>query len=270
VEAKVSELYGLILVGGKSLRMKQPKAELVFDQKPQWQVCQEILMSLCGQVFFSVSKNFSLNYQNLIPDIFLDPIGPLGGMISAFKKYPEKTFFILACDLPFFDQEAASFLIENHNPKKQATLFKSDQGLEPLCGIYESSVFKYLLSAYIEKIYCPKKIIEKLDIAQVTPKKASWIRNINDEHEFLKIQKNKKQIRVYYYASLREATKIPCEILRTNANTLEKLYLELKERYGFLLDQEQLRFCKNNQLVGPVSELFDQDEVVFIPPVCGG
>lgn len=268
------KLLGLVLVGGKSLRMKQPKAHLVIDEKPQWQLQQERLLPFLEEVYFSTSKNLlpPLSSSLLqIPDLFLEPIGPLGGMISAFKRYPDKAFFILACDMPHFDQEAISTLIEARDPQKKATLFVKDGMPEPLCGIYEPSVFKDLLYFFGIDVYCPQKIVQQIATKVVTPRDSRWLLNMNHDHEFLKLKEcTKKEITVHYYASLRECSKMAHEVLKTDAQSVGQLFLELKLRYGFGFQQSDLRFAKNNQLVSAVCELEDKDEVVFIPPVSGG
>lgn len=263
-----NSILGLVLVGGKSQRMGQAKAYLVHDQKPQWQVCQEILKPFFEKVYFSTSKNLTppLDAEHLIEDM-VEPCGPLGGIISAFKFRPQSAFFVLACDMPHFKEEAVKNLLLERDPQKKGTVFYKN-GVEPLCAIYEPSIFNDLLHAHSHGIYCPKKILENLDIKKLSPKNEQWLTNINYEHELLGLKT--KEIKVHYYASLREKTKKSVEILRTDARNLSHLYFELKHKYGFQFDLNNLRFAKNNQLVSAVSELEDQDDVIFIPPVSGG
>ena len=265
----LNSILGLVLVGGKSKRMGQAKAYLVHDQKPQWQVCQEVLKPFFEKVYFSTSKNLTppLNGEHLIEDV-VEPCGPLGGIISAFKLMPKNAFFVLACDMPHFKEEAVKSLLLERDPQKKATVFYKN-GVEPLCGIYEPCIFDDLLKAKTQGIYCPKKILEGLDIKKVKPKNERWLTNINYEHDLLGFKKN-KEIKVHYYASLREKTQKAVEIFATDAQNLSHLYFELKHKYSFEFDLNNLRFAKNNQLVSAVSELEDQDDVIFIPPVSGG
>jgi molybdopterin-guanine dinucleotide biosynthesis protein A/molybdopterin converting factor small subunit len=266
------DLLGVVLVGGKSLRMGEAKAHMLVDNIPQWQRSHDALKEVCKEVLYSTSKNLSqalpVASKFLIEDIFVEPFGPLGGMISAFKHNPDRAIFFLACDMPQFSKEAAVFLRGFRDPKKKATLFVKDGHIEPLCGIYEPAVFLELLHSYAKGLYCPRKIAEQLDIKRVLVPKADWLLNINHPHE--RVAKAIKTVTVHYYAMLAEQSMKPNELLSTTADNLLELYLELKSRYGFLMDENSLRFAKNNKMVSAVCKLTDQDEVVFIPPVCGG
>jgi len=49
-------LYGLVLSGGKSTRMKKDKSTLEYYGKTQTQFCYELLSRYCTQVFISNRK----------------------------------------------------------------------------------------------------------------------------------------------------------------------------------------------------------------------
>lgn len=277
VETPRSEPIGLVLVGGKSSRMKSAKAHLSFGEQPQWRVCEELLLPSCQSVYFSVSpqlvKAIPVEKHRLISDIFVEPIGPLGGIMSAFKKQPEAAFFVLACDLPFFDKMAAQFLLRQRNLKKKATVFVKDDEIEPLCGIYEPAIFLDLAKSWSRGIYCPRRILSGLDVERVSAADEKWLTNINHAHELvelLKVSAGTKTVVVNYYASLREETKRSQEQMETSVTTLGELFLELKKKYGLTMDERALRFAKNDRLVSKDEPIEHNDSIVFIPPVSGG
>jgi molybdopterin converting factor subunit 1 len=78
------------------------------------------------------------------------------------------------------------------------------------------------------------------------------------------------QIRLRYYALLREQAGRQHETVDTAARTPAALYEELAARHGFRLPQEQLKVAVNSVFSSWSSPLADGDEVVFIPPVAGG
>lgn len=78
------------------------------------------------------------------------------------------------------------------------------------------------------------------------------------------------QLRLRYYASLREAAGRGDESLDTQATTPAALYAELAARHGFRLSQAQLQVAVNAAFSAWDRPLADGDEVVFIPPVAGG
>lgn len=270
------DLLGLILAGGKSLRMQQAKAHLVINKHPQWQICEQILKPYCSEVYFSVSPQLipplPVASERLIEDIFVNPIGPLGGIMSAFSKYPQVAFFVLACDLPFFNDQAVRLLLSERDPNKKATVFFSNSGIEPLCGIYEPDVFSELAVFFSKGLYCPRAILHRLDIKKVSIVDDRLVTNLNYAKQLddLKARYKEKRVTLHYYASLREKTDRFEETLVTKATTIQDLFNELKQKYLWTLEEQTLRFAKNDRLVGKDDFIDDEDVIVFIPPVSGG
>ena len=79
-----------------------------------------------------------------------------------------------------------------------------------------------------------------------------------------------REIRVQYYALLREQAGRSAETLQTRARTPRDLYVELRARYPFTLPPEMLRVAVNTEFGDWSQELKAGDAVVFIPPVAGG
>jgi sulfur-carrier protein len=79
-----------------------------------------------------------------------------------------------------------------------------------------------------------------------------------------------KQVRVQYYAMLREERGISDENIDTSANTAGELYAELQRAHGFTLDAGQLKVVVNAEFAEWDRPLSAGDTVVFIPPVAGG
>jgi molybdopterin converting factor small subunit len=78
------------------------------------------------------------------------------------------------------------------------------------------------------------------------------------------------QLKIQYYALMREQAGRSEEIIETRAPTPADLYAELKSRYGFSLTREQLKVAVNSEFSPWSRRLAAGDAVVFIPPVAGG
>ncbi|MDH3510796.1 MAG: MoaD/ThiS family protein [Gammaproteobacteria bacterium] len=76
-------------------------------------------------------------------------------------------------------------------------------------------------------------------------------------------------IRVEYFAILREHVGQTSEELQTNAKTVAQLFDELDGRYQFP-KMVNLKVAINDEFGEWNSALTDGDSVVFIPPVAGG
>ena len=79
-----------------------------------------------------------------------------------------------------------------------------------------------------------------------------------------------REIRVQYYALLREQAGRSSEILQTGARTARELYAELAAKYPFTLPADMLRVAVNAEFGDWTQPLRAGDAVVFIPPVAGG
>jgi molybdopterin converting factor subunit 1 len=78
------------------------------------------------------------------------------------------------------------------------------------------------------------------------------------------------QLKIQYYALLREQAGRSEEMLETLAATPAEVYAELVQRYGFTLAPDQLKVAVNSEFSEWTRKLSAGDAVVFIPPVAGG
>jgi molybdopterin converting factor subunit 1 len=78
------------------------------------------------------------------------------------------------------------------------------------------------------------------------------------------------QLKIQYYALMREQAGRSEETLETAAATPADLYGELLQRYPFTLVREQLKVAVNSEFSDWSRPLRPGDAVVFIPPVAGG
>jgi molybdopterin-guanine dinucleotide biosynthesis protein A len=185
---KIKNLYGLILAGGFSRRMGQDKALMNYHGKPQIEYVQNLLEISCEKVFLS-KRNNQPTYKNITPiddgSEFLN-IGPLGGILSAMKAYPNVSWLVMACDLPFVSSETLEVLIKSRDHQKIATAFKSthDSLPEPLCAIWEGQAYSSILEFLEKGIHCPRKVLIKSDSYLIDQSNPRWLDNINDLKEF--------------------------------------------------------------------------------------
>jgi len=78
------------------------------------------------------------------------------------------------------------------------------------------------------------------------------------------------EIRIRYFAVLRERAGTAGETVRTAAATAAELYDELAARHSFDLPRSALRVAVNDEFADWSRPLAPGDQVVFIPPVAGG
>ncbi len=185
---KIKNLYGLILAGGFSKRMGQDKALMAYHGKPQIEYVQDLLNAYCQEFFLSKRSNQSTynNFPSINDTEEFSDIGPLGGILSAMKAYPNVSWLIMACDLPFVTNETLRYLIENRKEQSLATAFKSahDDLPEPLCTIWEGHGYNKIQDFLKNGLRCPRKILINGGIHLIEQKNLRWLDNVNDQNEY--------------------------------------------------------------------------------------
>lgn len=186
-----STLYGLVLAGGKSTRMKVDKSILHYHGTPQVEHAVHLLQKHCDKVFISNRKDQSeLSGHTIAPQIHdqtqFSDIGPIGGILSAMTLHPDAAWLILACDLPFITEETLRTLIAKRNQEKIATAYISthDQLPEPLCAIWEAHSAPRILEFVKQGMQCPRKILINSDVQLIQPQQRNALDNINNPEEY--------------------------------------------------------------------------------------
>lgn len=184
-------LNGLVLAGGKSIRMGFDKGTIDWHGKPQRYYMADMLKSLCNEVFISRrSDQEEANEQYAtLEDTFIG-LGPYGAILSAFREQPDCAWLVIACDLPLLDLKTLQYLIANRDPSKLATTFGNGyEGFpEPLITIWEPKSYFVLLSFLAQGYSCPRKVLINTDVHLLTAPDTNVLTNVNTPEELEKIK----------------------------------------------------------------------------------
>jgi len=188
-QAAQNPLYGLVLAGGRSRRMGRDKAALSYHQRNQTAYLSNLLKKFCQETFISCRKEQArekhLIDEQQIHDQFAD-LGPMGGILSAFKTHPHASWLVIACDLPFVDEAMLQQLIKQRHPFKVATCFKnSEQGWPaPLCTVYEPKAYARLLQFFAQGYHCPRKMLMNSAIFEIPCATENGLKNANTPADY--------------------------------------------------------------------------------------
>ena len=173
-------LNGLILSGGLSTRMGEDKRLIKYHDKTQEQYLFNLLTPYCSEVYVSINENQQTDLPHIF-DLDLSVKSPVVGIISAFDKHPETAWLVVACDMPFVNQEVIEYLIKHRNPEKFATAFENPEEHfpEPLLTIYEPKIYEKLQEAINEGRKSPMKILQELAIKLLEVPDNKTLMNIN-------------------------------------------------------------------------------------------
>lgn len=167
------KIHGLLLLGGRSTRMKQDKAFLPYptpssntgnstaSTTPLFLHLLELLRQACpGTVYIShnSSQKDRLAEHKMPDDVILveddstlGDIGPATGVLSIHRQAPTETFLILATDFPLITLHTLTHLLSHHsNPSNTSAvttyLHPTDHHPEPVLSIWTPSALSTLES----------------------------------------------------------------------------------------------------------------------------
>jgi molybdenum cofactor guanylyltransferase len=274
-------LLGLVLSGGRSSRMGSDKAAIRHGDRTQLEHAVDLLRPVAGEVFVSVR-----------PDQVADPLraqfaqivdggdveGPAAGIRAAQLARPAAAWLVVACDLPRLNESTLRHLVAHRDPGRIATAFRSSHdGLpEPLCAIYEPAAVPALQQYLATGRNCPRKFLINSDTLLLDQPDPEALDNVNTPDELAMARQRadapaaKREIRVQYFALLREQAGTRDESVATAARTPGELFRELSSRHHFTLQPAMLKVAVNAEFREWSHPLAAGDVVVFIPPVAGG
>jgi molybdopterin-guanine dinucleotide biosynthesis protein A len=187
--ARRAPLRGLVLAGGLSQRMQTDKGRLRYGPtgREQREVAAALLAEVCQDVFVSCRAEQAAELPaglQPLPDTFLG-LGPLGGILSAFRHDPNAAWLVLACDLPFLTAETLRQLVTGRQPGRLATAFQSpgNEFPEPLITIFEPRAYPELLRFLGLGYSCPRKMLINSDVEVLPTPNSEALRNVNTPAE---------------------------------------------------------------------------------------
>lgn len=187
-------LNGLVLAGGKSLRLGSDKGMINWHGTEQRGYMAGLLQPFCKEVFISCREEQlqALNGKyKTITDSFVG-LGPYGAILSAFRQQPNAAWLVVACDLPLLDAAALRFLVQRRRMAATATAFESPHdGLpEPLIAIWEPKSYSLLLSFLAQGYSCPRKVLINSDACILKAPSDNVLMNVNTPED-LQLAKEK-------------------------------------------------------------------------------
>jgi molybdopterin-guanine dinucleotide biosynthesis protein A len=188
-------ISGIILSGGKSLRMGSNKAFIKIDGIPIIERIYTLFNKFFNEIIIVTDiKDYFSNWDVKIYDDLIPHKGALGGIYTGLFFSSFHFSFCVACDMPFLQESVIHYLIEQKNGY-DIIVPKTQDGFQPLHAIYSKNCLKpirSLMGAEKSKIIdlfpmVHTKIIEEKEFLNLDPKKTSFV-NVNTPEELLMIQ----------------------------------------------------------------------------------
>ena len=138
------KITGIILAGGKNLRMGKNKAFLEIKGQRIIDRTKQLFVDLFDEVF--LVANSPLDYLDLnlrvVSDLFPGG-GALGGIYSGLFHASHSHAFVAACDMPFLNKALISHL-STLSPGYDIVIPKMEDGWQPLHAVYSQKCLPFM------------------------------------------------------------------------------------------------------------------------------
>ncbi len=191
-----NNLFGLVLCGGSSVRMKTDKAFLNYHGKEQIYYLADKMESICEQVFISCNESqkdkIDPYYKVIVDSATFQNSGPINAILTAFELYPNKAFFVMACDYPLLTSADLVMLKDAFiKHKKTVSFYNNNTNFrEPLIAIYHPSDLSQLLAFYKNGNTSLQLFLNDIDALKVEPLNLKSIISIDSPSDFYNIKSN--------------------------------------------------------------------------------
>jgi molybdopterin-guanine dinucleotide biosynthesis protein A len=187
-------MNGLVLSGGQSSRMGQPKCLLDYHGVPQYRHVADMLSPFCEQVFISclaAQKPWFEPRKCLLDQSKYGEIGPMNGLLSAFDYDPASSWMVLGCDYPLLEMTDLLQLLTQRDPDRPATLFGSTDGsgIEPLLGIYEPAAGAFLREAWQAGQYSLRRMLPACGAKTVIAQHPEHLKSVDTAGDYEQVTK---------------------------------------------------------------------------------
>ncbi|MDH5680113.1 MAG: molybdenum cofactor guanylyltransferase [Spirochaetota bacterium] len=137
------KLLGMVLCGGLSSRMKSDKGLLEIQGQTWVEIAINIINPFSDRVVLSIN-NTQLDSYRVFSDkhkLIVDTMplsGPLNGLLSVHRAYPQRDLLVLPCDLISMTGDSIAQLVAKYESDSNHDIyvFQNNGRMEPLVGIY--------------------------------------------------------------------------------------------------------------------------------------
>jgi len=177
-------MRGLVLAGGKSRRFGSDKTQAVYQGESFLSRTVRILAELkLSPLVVTREGAFITRPDSEILWDSLPEKGPLGGIYTAMKKFPEDDFLVLTCDMPCLDGKTLVRLTEEYRKKPAPTFYHFENGpLEPFPGIYPSRLWRNVYGNIFSEKLSMRELILGIPEKNAVPFEGSPRELVNVNH----------------------------------------------------------------------------------------
>ncbi|MGC8667100.1 MAG: molybdenum cofactor guanylyltransferase [Chthonomonadales bacterium] len=161
-------MAGIVLAGGKSIRMGRDKASLLWDGRTLLDAVVARLGEVTHPVYVVASPASTCpapHDTKVVHDIVMDA-GPLAGIVTGLMAAGTGNHLVAACDMPFLNARVLQLLlqlVEGHD----AAVPVVHGCLQPTCAAYSGRAVAHLRARLNEGERALHRALESMDVLHV-------------------------------------------------------------------------------------------------------
>jgi molybdopterin-guanine dinucleotide biosynthesis protein A len=182
---------GVVLAGGRSLRVGRDKALLELGGKPLIAIVADRMASVCQEVI--IASGPTVRYADLgfsvVTDRYSD-VGALAGLHAGLKAASHEVALVVGCDMPFLNPRLLRAFVE-WVEGFDAAIFKQGENVEPLHAAYRRTCLEPIEAAIRAGQRRIISFFPRVRVRHVTPEEVRQIdpdlrsfRNVNTPEEW--------------------------------------------------------------------------------------
>jgi molybdopterin-guanine dinucleotide biosynthesis protein A len=166
--------------------MGRDKAEITYGDQPQWRAAGDLLAPFCKEVYWSCSEkqknDWGIGSRGLMDKI--QGHGPASGLQTAFSKFPDVAWIVVACDYPFLESRDIEQLVNGRELDFHAVTFVGDacdgkDDIQPMLTLWEPAAQRQFLDAFDRGEDSPRRILKSTRWKGLSPRENRILSNIN-------------------------------------------------------------------------------------------
>ena len=194
------EASGIILAGGRSLRLGYDKILETVGGRSLLEIVVDSITSLCGDIIVVTAEGHPISLSGHHPDLQIvtdiyPGKGPLGGIYTGLRLSNTNCNLVVAADMPFLNQALLHYMLELTDGFDMVTP-RVEGKVEPLHSVYTGGCLRVIEQMFerdelgVHKLLplVKARYVEVDEIVRFDPEQLSFF-NVNTEKDLQKARK---------------------------------------------------------------------------------
>lgn len=137
------KVSGIVIAGGKSLRMGRDKSSLVYRNQSFLERAVDLLQHFTGDIIVSLNNQITGKPYKIISDT-VQNTGPIGGLYTCLPHIKNDRALVIPVDMPLLNVDVLQYLLQQADLNKKISVFKAGGRLQMLTGLYHKEIVPLL------------------------------------------------------------------------------------------------------------------------------